>query len=416
MKANKNPQTIINAGETINSSSSDYFNFANADSSLVIFTSRRILSDKSNQRYIDASDGMQYENVFMFSKLVDGSWSKLVKLPFCTNENHEACVATSADFKTIYIASDREGDFNIYSSTWDGKTFDKLEKLPEPINSTANDSYFTISADGKKAIVSSDRKGGFGSGDLYFILKDSNGNWGKEKNLGKGINTEKDEVTPSFYGNTLYFSSNGISGIGGFDIFSSTTLEDGAFDKPIHLGMPINTGDNEIGFYRNSENVASFSTSYQHVGYKGGVDGYRLEYHEEKTNTEISYEGKLEGLKSTEFNDLLITMYDADGKYEVILPNPKEGTFSTKLIAGEQYQLVVSTGDKIRFRKLFRPSIDNLSETFNMRQFATIDTTKMTYEPFEAELSAINPAQEIAGDGKVNTTQAIGNPAQINPA
>jgi len=68
----------------------------------------------------------------------------------------------------------------------------------------------TLSDNGKMLVFASDMPGGEGGIDLYVTMLDARGKWSKPVNLGKGINTEGDEVFPSFYGDSvLYFSSNG---------------------------------------------------------------------------------------------------------------------------------------------------------------------------------------------------------------
>lgn len=88
----------------------------------------------------------------------------------------------------------------------------------------------------------SDMPGGKGGLDIWYSTLDKNGAWKKPTNLGSQINTIRDEITP-FYdiaNNTLYFSSNFHFGFGGYDIFKSKG-QLAKFDKPINLGMPINS-------------------------------------------------------------------------------------------------------------------------------------------------------------------------------
>jgi hypothetical protein len=88
-----------------------------------------------------------------------------------------------------------------------------------PVNETGVsnvDPY--ISSDGTRILFASDRKGGFGGFDIYSISLE-NGQWTSPVNLGPVINTMGDELSPSFNGKDIVFSSNYHKGSGGYDIF-----------------------------------------------------------------------------------------------------------------------------------------------------------------------------------------------------
>ena len=107
----------------------------------------------------------------------------------------------------------------------------------------------TISVDEKTLYFSSNRPGGFGGLDIYRATKDSKGQWTNVKNLGPSINTEMDDDGPfiDYDGVTLYFSSKGRKGMGGFDVFKTTLdLKTNEWSEPFNLGYPINTPDDDI--------------------------------------------------------------------------------------------------------------------------------------------------------------------------
>lgn len=87
--------------------------------------------------------------------------------------------------------------------------------------------------------------------DIYKSERQPDGSWGKAENVGPPINTPFDEKSPFMHSDsyTLYFSSNGHIGVGGMDIFYAKMDEQtGTFNKPINLGVPINTEADEHGF------------------------------------------------------------------------------------------------------------------------------------------------------------------------
>ena len=114
-------------------------------------------------------------------------------------------------------------------------------------------------------------KGGYGGTDIYFCER-KNGKWSKPQNMGNEINTAGNELFPYLYdGHTLYFSTNGKVGMGGYDLFKanikniqSITIE--------NLKVPLNSPKDELNiFFETSQN--GYISSNRKQG-KGGYDIY----------------------------------------------------------------------------------------------------------------------------------------------
>lgn len=118
-------------------------------------------------------------------------------------------------------------------------------------------------------IFSSRRDGGFGGSDLY-ISRQINGIWTKAENLGPTINSEYDETTPflALDGRTLYFSSNNLKSMGGFDIFKAT-FEDvsESWTTPENLGLPINSAGDDTYFKLTQAGLRGFFSSNRKDGF-----------------------------------------------------------------------------------------------------------------------------------------------------
>ena len=105
-------------------------------------------------------------------------------------------------------------------------------------------------------LFASDRTGGFGGYDIYVVHWDDEKNdWGLPVNLGAYINTAGDEITPSIFQNSLIFASNGHTGFGGYDLYS-TEYVDGEITvgSLVHFSYPINTVSNDFNMVRIDEN------------------------------------------------------------------------------------------------------------------------------------------------------------------
>ena len=109
--------------------------------------------------------------------------------------------------------------------------------------------YFhpSITPDGQRLYYVTDEAGGYGGTDIYYIEKNGDGSWKPTSNIGQVINTIGNELFPSFYDGTLFFSSNGHAGIGGLDIYRLAS--DARGDAVVkNLGYPINSNKDDISF------------------------------------------------------------------------------------------------------------------------------------------------------------------------
>ena len=109
----------------------------------------------------------------------------------------------------------------------------------------------SISPSGQKLFFASDRPGGYGGMDLYYV-EINNGQFSEPNNLGPDINTEGDEVFPFAYSETqLFFSSNGKEGVGQLDIYFAENKIEKRWEAYL-LGKDINTPKDDFSFGLNS--------------------------------------------------------------------------------------------------------------------------------------------------------------------
>jgi len=142
-----------------------------------------------------------------------------------------------------------------------------LRRIDEVSLPTAWDSQAALSANGDRIIFSSDRPGGRGGLDLWTSARTDKGTWSAPENLGPIVNTEGDEKSPFLHadGRTLFFSSTGHPGMGGFDVFYTDWIQNA---WPVNLGYPINTEGDELGFgVHANEPLGYFSQARTGTGY-----------------------------------------------------------------------------------------------------------------------------------------------------
>jgi hypothetical protein len=115
-------------------------------------------------------------------------------------------------------------------------------------------------------IFASDREGPLAGMDL-FISRKTGDQWSAPENLGNNINSPENEFYPFLDSdNNLFFSSDGLPGYGGYDIFTCKFNGSG-WDKPVNLSNAINTGQDEIAFtINNTDGKSAFFTRRQRLG------------------------------------------------------------------------------------------------------------------------------------------------------
>ena len=124
-----------------------------------------------------------------------------------------------------------------------------------------NYSYFhpAVTPDGKRLYYVSDEPTGLGGTDIYYIEKNNDGSWKATNNLGQVVNTEGNELFPTFYDGLFCFSSNGHPGLGGLDIYRVEANDKDEFVVK-NLGYPINSTTDDLAFYM-SDNAGYFSSN-----------------------------------------------------------------------------------------------------------------------------------------------------------
>lgn len=271
---------IENLGTDINSEYYDYAPVVDADENIMIFTSRRKL-ENLNQDV--SEDNIPFEDIFV-SKKVNGLWDFPDNIGNVVNTMyHDSNVGLSKDGKELYIYKD-ENNGDIYISTQDENgEWSYPEPLDRHINSDFSETSVTLSPDGNTMFFSSDRPGGEGGIDIWKSERNGKGDWQKATNLGAPINTPFDEDGPfiGFDGKTLYFSSRGGNGMGGYDIYRVEYDSAGmVWSTPTNMGYPINTPDDDIYFTPSKDGKRAYYASVKEDGL-GYTDLYMLKVPDE---------------------------------------------------------------------------------------------------------------------------------------
>jgi outer membrane protein OmpA-like peptidoglycan-associated protein len=268
--------SIVNIGREVNSEFEDYAPVLNEAESELVFTSKR----QEDNLNADVSDDNKYFEDIFYSKKTGTNWSRATNIGAKVNTpSHDSNLAMSSDGNTLFIYNDENGG-DIYFCERENGEWGEPIPLPGIINSSYEENSITISSDEKTIYFSSNRPGGYGALDIYKATKDTKGEWSAVKNLGSKINTEFDDSSPfiDYDLKTLYFSTKGRKGMGGYDIFKSTFAEGsggGEWSEPENIGYPINTPDDDAFYVRSKDGKRAYYASVREDGL-GYTDIYMI--------------------------------------------------------------------------------------------------------------------------------------------
>jgi hypothetical protein len=176
----------------------------------------------------------------------------------------------SSDFNTMYFSKfpKKDNKEKIYMAKFTTKGKKQVGWFSEesPLDFCTDNSTYThptLSADENILIFASDKAGSLGGMDLFLSVKEEN-KWSAPINLGNLINTTGNEFFPFLDSdNNLFFSSDGLPGYGGYDIFTSR-FNGKTWDKPINLSRRINSENDDIAFTINkTDGKTAFFTRRQ---------------------------------------------------------------------------------------------------------------------------------------------------------
>jgi outer membrane protein OmpA-like peptidoglycan-associated protein len=173
--------------------------------------------------------------------------------PACFNKSEDKIYFTQVQQENSRI---KTIPMKIFMAEWE------TEKWSKPQSFELNSNEYSVghpalSADEKIMIFSSNMPGGYGGMDLYITRKEGE-TWSQPKNLGAAVNTYGEEVFPTILNNYLYFSSTGLPGYGGLDLF--VIHLDSLSDNPQNLLKPINSAWDDLSITFITEQKAYFSS------------------------------------------------------------------------------------------------------------------------------------------------------------
>ena len=345
---------LLNMGQKINSSHADYGPSLNQNDNLLIFTSKRDFSknpmdnEPIENLYYSVKDG----NMWLTAKIVEGINSDL----------NEGSAILSKDGKIIYFSKCEDigtfGGCDIYQAEMqEDSTWGNFINLGRNINSTGWDSHPALTQTDDTLFFASDRIGGFGLSDIYYAVKDNNGEWQESVNAGPIINTRQNEVSPFYHPKeaVLYYSSNGqLLNFGEFDIYK-TFDQHGNWIEPKNIGPLVNGPGSEFYFTIDSKS----EQLYYSRSAENNLDNLDLYSFPLPMEAQPRATTLLSGLINNDSTGSpmqgIVSIIDLDNGIEVA---PKflrpDGTFEFELINNNNYLIIVQGESYFRLAEIFK--------------------------------------------------------------
>ena len=243
---------IVKKANELNGQRSDYCPmFVGADTTMIITTSTR---KEATGTDISAVTGQKYADMFLTKRDEKGKWQKTELIQGEVNSGYEdgACAFTPDGKMMYFTRCVTDEQFPRFAAIYRSARKDATWGKPEPvkISSDTLSSYAhpAVSPDGEWLYFASDMAGGMGGFDLWrFYIGGNKFKSGILENLGEQINTEGNEMFPSFGPEgDLYFSSNGFPGMGGLDIFCAKEINDSTYVVS-NMKAPVNSNADDFG-------------------------------------------------------------------------------------------------------------------------------------------------------------------------
>jgi outer membrane protein OmpA-like peptidoglycan-associated protein len=236
-----------------------------------------------------------------------------------------------------------------------------------------------LSSDGKTIYFASDMNGSKGGFDIYISTQDATGSWSTAKNLSE-LNTIEDEFYPYVSGENIYFSSRGLPGFGGADIFKAS-IKNGVAGKPENMGKPFNSSKDDFTFILDPNGKEGFFSSNRE-----GTSGLDLIYFFNKPIIWDTLHGRvIDAITSKAVAGAKVELFQITDKGDTILLNTKmtekDGYWEFKVHPERTYFVKVTMPGYTEFAIAIPPSNSNNSEDQKHRRDVEAMLDPLMFQP-----------------------------------
>ncbi len=386
--------------ETINTAAEEYLPMLSPDNEFIFFTRKEKVKEKGDLYARDVENFMQARKT---GGNLDFGMPEPLPPPFNVGDNYGG-VSLSLDNREMFVTvckpvSANYKNCDIYVTHFERKRNDKgeiefqwsgLENMGEAVNTPDGwEAQPTISADGNTLFFATVRenttpdKDGNPTIDIYCTERQSNGTWSTAKPISGNINTAGNDKSPFLHADsrTLYFSSNGRPGAGGYDIYYSRQDEDGKWTTPKNLGYPINSPQDEHGLIVSTDGMTALFAS-ANPEQSRSLDIYAFEVPKKaRPEKVLIFKGDVSNDKGEVIPDAKIELkYVNSQEVKEVNVDKEDGHYAAVVNLRENGEVVVSV----------KSATQDLA--FNTRVFTIADTLN-TVQDIKMEIAKLEPGK-----------------------
>ena len=318
--------------------------------------SHPVLTADGKTMYYTTLAGMsrQDDENIVVSTFKDGVWSapQTISDHINTKDNEGTCSVSMDGNSLVFVGCGRAdglGSCDLYLSKRVNGIWSTPVNLGAAINSAKWDSHPSLSADGRTLYFVSARPGGYGKEDIYVSHLNEDGVWSNAINAGSTVNTPGTEFSPFIHadGTTLYFSSNGLLGMGGLDLFYTKGM-DTSWTAPVNMGYPLNTNLNDETLFITVDGTKGYYSRFdgQSVNYTSRIFLYEFDMPASFKPAKLSTytQGHIYDKQTKKGLGARVELIDlASGKVaQSVLSDSITGQYTIVITEGKEYALYVN--------------------------------------------------------------------------
>ena len=169
-------------------------------------------------------------------------------------------------FSSAPMPGEVRQDWDLWIAYWDDGRLVAPWRLPEPVNSSANDFHASLAANGT-VYFASNRRGAAGGSDLYRAIPDMRAGWRVERLRALSTARSEADVFVSADESAVIFTrTDAADGFGGDDLYMAFAEREG-WSEAVNLGPQINTPNYEYGAYADLASGQLWFTSFRNGNY-----------------------------------------------------------------------------------------------------------------------------------------------------
>lgn len=349
---NSTGRFIIKPVELFNSNQSEFSPMLAQNDNVLYFTSSR--KDATGE-VVSPISGMKYNDLFTVEKNAAGEWQKPVILSSDINTEFDEGTPSITSNGRYMFYTYCSANYNkpaspkiYYSRRVNGKWTAGREFVIETDDSLSVFAHPAVSPSGEYLYFVSDMPGGYGGKDIWRAELTLNFDVVAIENAGPVINSAGDEMFPYVRNDsTIYFSSDGHPGMGGFDIFEAKLLSDNKEWRIMNMESPINSSYDDFGItFEKLADRGFFSSN------RDDIRGYDHIYSFDSLLNSINVEGIVVDSDDEFIANANVSVVGNDGS-QYNFKTSKNGEYNFKANSGIEYLVMASAEGFLNQSKSF---------------------------------------------------------------